>query len=141
MEYDEFRDRRRGCNGIQSIGIFFLVAGIGAVCIPMFATSGSVSMNTVYALLVAGLALVGVGGLVMWRGRVARDELQWDVEQGQRVYSYGGEPRFKRYGSHRPHKHELEDDSEQEESLAKAYNRQREELQGAFGFSRPNLHM
>lgn len=142
MEYNEFRDRRRGCNGIQNIGIMLLMAGLGIACIPMFVAG--LTVNTVYFCFGIGGAVILLGGLVMWRGRVARDRLQWDVEQGQRVYSYGGEPRFNRYGSHRPHKHELEsndDCDDDEETVVQSRNRQREELQGAFGFCAPNLRM
>ena len=143
MEYCEFRDRRRGCNGIQNIGILLLVAGVGIFVVPMYIANGSLGLNAVYGLMIAGFVLLGIGGLVMLSGRKARDGLQWDVEKNSRVYSYGGEPRFARYGSHRPHKHELEnnDDEDDEETVVQSRNRQREELQGAFGFSKPNLHI
>lgn len=143
MEYDDFVGRKRGVNLWGSLGGLVIMAGVGVASLPVFITGGSV--DSVWYYMIGGLVIILFGGLLMLSGYSSRNRLQWDLEKNSRVYQYQGDSRFNRNNARRTnHNRYNNDDDEDDEEVydpVKTYNQRREELLGAFGFAKPNLHL
>ena len=139
MEYDDFRGRKRGINFWSSLGGLIVMVGVCVASLPVFLTTGSV--DSVWYYMIGGLAIILFGGLLMFGGYSSRNRLQWDMEKNSRVYQYHGDSRFNRNNAKRTNHNRNNDDDDEVYDPVKAYNQRREELLGAFGFSKPNLRL